>query len=300
MSSIILDFIADPSGLKAASDSLRALNKLSEASQASFAAANQQLQQTAPIVNQNVAAFSKLAGTIASVSLKDMMAEYTTWSKAANTQIAEVAKSHRMTEKAMTDSTRSEAQQRSTIEQQEAAKRILTLVSIKDTAIALARETTQAIFQSQGENRKQELDAALKNLEDKKQAELHNHTLTANQKKQIEARYRQEEAVLKRQAWKAEQEGKIGQVIINGLLGASKAIAENPPPSPLGEVGAALAIATAAIQASQIAGQKPPAFAVGTKNAPRGMAWVGEQGPELIYLQGGEKIIAHSDSMALL
>ena len=298
--SIILDFIADPAGLQPATTALRELNKLSEESQATFTAANQQLQQTTPLLHQNVAAFSKLAGTIASMSLRDMMAEYSTWSKTANTQIADVAQHHATNEKSMTNTTRTEAQHRTLIEKQEAAKRILTLVSVKDTAIALARETTQAIFQSQAENRKRELDAALKQLEEKKTVELNNKTLTENQKQKIEERFRHSEAALKRQAWKADQEAKIGQVVINGILGASKAVAENPPPSPVGEIGAALAIASAAVQASQIAAQQPPAFAKGTKNAPRGMAWVGEQGPELMYLKGGEKIISHPDSVALL
>lgn len=41
-------------------------------------------------------------------------------------------------------------------------------------------------------------------------------------------------------------------------------------------------------------------YAVGTRNAPGGMALVGEEGPELMYVPKSSKIIPNSDSMALL
>lgn len=41
-----------------------------------------------------------------------------------------------------------------------------------------------------------------------------------------------------------------------------------------------------------------PFFATGTDNAPRGWAWVGEQGPELIRMQGGEAIASTQHSLA--
>jgi hypothetical protein len=40
-------------------------------------------------------------------------------------------------------------------------------------------------------------------------------------------------------------------------------------------------------------------FASGTPSAPRGWAWVGEQGPELMKLKGGERIIPASESAAI-
>lgn len=41
-------------------------------------------------------------------------------------------------------------------------------------------------------------------------------------------------------------------------------------------------------------------FAVGTRNAPGGMSWVGENGPELMYVPKASKVIPTNDSMALL
>lgn len=42
-----------------------------------------------------------------------------------------------------------------------------------------------------------------------------------------------------------------------------------------------------------------PGFATGTYNAPRGMAWVGEQGPELVAFRGGEQVYTAGQSAAM-
>lgn len=42
-----------------------------------------------------------------------------------------------------------------------------------------------------------------------------------------------------------------------------------------------------------------PGFASGTANAPAGMAWVGEQGPELVRLRGGEQIYSAGESRSM-
>lgn len=42
-----------------------------------------------------------------------------------------------------------------------------------------------------------------------------------------------------------------------------------------------------------------PGFATGTDSAPPGMAWVGENGRELVQFSGGERVYTHGDSMAL-
>jgi hypothetical protein len=55
----------------------------------------------------------------------------------------------------------------------------------------------------------------------------------------------------------------------------------------------------AGIQSALIASAKIPQFATGTKRAPAGMKWVGEEGPELITDGGGYPIIPHEESMAI-
>ena len=42
------------------------------------------------------------------------------------------------------------------------------------------------------------------------------------------------------------------------------------------------------------------AYATGTKSAPGGMAWVGEEGPELMYVPSGSRIIPNEESMKIL
>jgi SLT domain-containing protein len=42
-----------------------------------------------------------------------------------------------------------------------------------------------------------------------------------------------------------------------------------------------------------------PQFAKGTKGAPPGWAWTGEEGPELVHFSGGEAVMTHSQSMAV-
>ena len=55
-----------------------------------------------------------------------------------------------------------------------------------------------------------------------------------------------------------------------------------------------------AAEIATIAAQPIPQFAKGTKNAPAGFKWVGEEGPELIYDGGGYPIITHEESMKIL
>ncbi|MBM7605980.1 phage-related minor tail protein/uncharacterized protein YeaO (DUF488 family) [Metabacillus crassostreae] len=43
-----------------------------------------------------------------------------------------------------------------------------------------------------------------------------------------------------------------------------------------------------------------PGFAKGTRNAPGGLSWVGEEGPELLHLPKGSKVIPNKDSLNLL
>jgi TP901 family phage tail tape measure protein len=51
--------------------------------------------------------------------------------------------------------------------------------------------------------------------------------------------------------------------------------------------------------AGAAAGVSIPGFATGTSSAPRGFAWVGEHGPELMRMRGGEQVITHAKSMSM-
>jgi hypothetical protein len=73
-------------------------------------------------------------------------------------------------------------------------------------------------------------------------------------------------------------------------------------------IGSILGIAAAGIMLASFVGLKakaasasqPPGFAKGTKKAPPGLKWVGEEGPELINDRGGYAIMNNRDSEALM
>jgi hypothetical protein len=168
-------------------------------------------------------------------------------------------------------------------------------------AIEAAKQVSEAIFANKEQARQNELKATIDTLNAQKNAELLNTTLTASQRAAIEKKYKAEEAAAKLKAWKAEQKAKEEQAIINGLLAFTSSLAQQGYPA--GLVTGLLALAMAGVQAGIIASKTPPKFATGTPGAmvtPAGMKWVGEQGPELIYTPGGEKIMTNADSMAFL
>jgi len=55
--------------------------------------------------------------------------------------------------------------------------------------------------------------------------------------------------------------------------------------------GAATAVGSQLSGSTQFFGTSVPKFANGTQNAPGGMAWVGERGPELVNLPRGSQVI---------
>lgn len=108
----------------------------------------------------------------------------------------------------------------------------------------------------------------IKDLEDKKAAELANENLTAEQKKAIEKKYAMDtykiqlamferEEKIKKQQFERDKAFKIASAITGTAMAIVKAIAEfGPPPSPLGIAGIASATAIGAAQIAAIAAQK--------------------------------------------
>ncbi len=142
------------------------------------------------------------------------------------------------------------------------------------------------------------------------QLDSYNQDLRANEQayknKQIsEAQYLAQKEQTDRKMKKArkdaaEDEKQIAlfQIVINTAQAAMKALA-TAPNYVVGAVEAALAIAFGAIQYG-IADAKPiPEFAKGTENAPEGWAWVGEEGPELVWMKAGSKVKTHEESVKM-
>jgi hypothetical protein len=173
--------------------------------------------------------------------------------------------------------------------------------AIEQTAIGLGREMSDTLFNIGSERRDRELQDALKKIEAEREAAIKNKDLTESQLAAINEKYRRKEAKIKLEAWKADKAAAISQAMINGLLAITTAIAKlGPPPSPAGVAGIAAAGALTAMSVASIAAKRPPQFRKGTKDAPEGFAIVGEEGPELVYLKKGQKVITAPETKAIL
>ncbi len=164
-------------------------------------------------------------------------------------------------------------------------------------SLQILQQFYDAYFEMQAASRQADLDKALSALDAHKQAELDVKNLTEQQKERINIKYAAKERELKLKAFEEDKKAKRSQAIINGLLGITNAIATAPNIIAglilAGVVATSTAINVAKINATQ------PGFKKGTRNAPRGYAWVGEEGPELVYLKGGEKIYTYHESKTI-
>lgn len=171
-----------------------------------------------------------------------------------------------------------------------------------ETTLQIAQNVSDTIFQIKANQRQADLDAEINKLERQKDKELSNKSLTEAQKDAINKKYQRIEAAAKLKAWKADQDAAATQAGIKMALGIVNAWATSSSwIQALIVTAAVIAAGTASI--ITIKKQQPPQFATGTPGAqvtPPGFKWVGEKGPELIHTPGGDKIMTHEDSMALM
>jgi hypothetical protein len=95
----------------------------------------------------------------------------------------------------------------------------------------------------------------LSNLEDQKNKELANTSLTADGKQRIETKYKNQEDAVKKKAFLQTQRIAIGQALINGAIAITKAEADLGPIA--GTIAIAAIVANTAVQIASIAKQKP-------------------------------------------
>ncbi len=85
----------------------------------------------------------------------------------------------------------------------------------------------------------------------------------------------------------------LAQIVINTASAVVNAAAQE-------DYYAAVAIGLLGAAEYAIASSQPiPQYYKGTENAPKGWAWVGEKGPELMQMKGGEKVRTHEKSMEM-
>lgn len=179
-----------------------------------------------------------------------------------------------------------------------AAQRAASDRDIAKTSIEIAKQGLDSIVSNWQAANDQYYEARIQTLERAKDAELNMDNVSNVQKAAIRNKYAKEEAALKLQQWKADQQAKEISAVINTALAITNAFATAPWPVDI--IQAALAAATGVAQIAIIASQKPPAFATGTADAPPGFKLVGERGPELMWTPGHERIITHAESMQIM
>jgi hypothetical protein len=162
-----------------------------------------------------------------------------------------------------------------------------TMKELAQFTIDQARVVTDTIFTIGQQNRQAEFDAEIEQLNRLRENELANKNLTEAQRAQIEKRYAQEEAKLKRQAWEQQKAADLAQAIINTALAVTKSFATLGYPAGIpGAVGAGIA---GAAQIAVIANTKPPKFADGTEFLVG--AGTGRSDNNLAYLSHGERVV---------
>ncbi len=178
-------------------------------------------------------------------------------------------------------------------QQQEAQQRRQQIIQ---AGIEILQQISTAYFEQQSVNRQADLDQAIAALESEKNAALNAKNITEQQKDEINTRYAARERQLKLRAFEEDKKAKRAQAYVAGALAIIQAYAQLGPIG--GSIAAAGIIVATGLQISKI-NQSTPGFKGGTKNAPRGYAWVGEEGPELVYLTGGEKIYTYHQSKTI-
>ena len=140
-------------------------------------------------------------------------------------------------------------------------------LTIKETAVSIAQETADTIFQIAADRRNAEFNAQLSALNAQKEKELSNKNLTDAQKARIEERYQRQIAALKTRQAQQEKQAAIIQATINGALAITNILATMPggPLNPATIASLVIAGVTTATNIALIASQKIPKFAKGTE-----------------------------------
>lgn len=139
------------------------------------------------------------------------------------------------------------------IDSKEAMKEIVS------SAVGAMQDIANQIFADNAAQRAQELTDTIQTLEDQKNAELANANLTKQQQAAINKKYADKEKAEKLAAWKADQEAKKEQAIINGALAITNALATAPTVL-AGIALAALIGLETAVEVTKISQAKPPKF----------------------------------------
>lgn len=189
-------------------------------------------------------------------------------------------------EQAKLDAAKSAAEKKADAERKKLLEEKARQRELTQFIIDQARVVTDTIFTIGQQNRQATFDAEIEQLNRLRDNELANKNLTEAQRAQIEKRYAQEEAKLKRQAWEQQKQADLAQAIINTALAVSRAWTIGPPQAIPASIAAGIA---GAAQIAIIANTKPPKFADGTEFLVG--AGTGRSDNNLAYLSHGERVV---------
>lgn len=159
----------------------------------------------------------------------------------------------------------------------------------------IASDAISTIADMENTNRQSQLDSDLARLKAQYDAEVSNKNLSEAQKAAIDKRYRDDERRIKTAAFIKDRNAQVTLAIINGALAVTNALA-TVKPFYAAIIAAAGAGITAGLQVAKIRNTPIPQYFTGTRSAKKGYAWVGERGPEIVKLNGGEIIYNDRES----
>jgi len=309
---VIIEFAADPSGLTPVIEQLRNIGSISEEEFARFtnaaAGSKKALDETSKSITQmgdTKKSLDDLAKSASKVGENIKLG-------AANDSVVKLTASINDASKAYTVMYANEL-----ITTQEYENKILAVKNksaeeaakkAKDTAAKQKADFNNAIQQYQGYAQQvgQIMTQFVQNqlqiqmngydTEMQKYEAMHSsHQISDKQYAAEKKKIEEEELEAKKKAAAKEKQIKMGEAIIS-LAASILKTSEMGFPQAIPFI--ALAAVQGGLQIQAIANAK--GFATGTKQAPAGFKWIGEQGPELIHDKGGYAIINHPDSMALM
>lgn len=188
------------------------------------------------------------------------------------------------------------------------------LKELDKAAVDFAIEFANASFQVIQDGIDAEFENSIKKLEELRDRELSLAGNNAAAREKIEKDYNRRIAKEKEKQARSEKQMALFNVAINTATAIIKTFAFWGYPA--GIPFAALQLAQGALQAGIIAARPIPQYFKGTKNAKKGLSWVGEQGFELVerdgrmyvtpnkatlaMMKGGEKVYTHTESVRIL
>ena len=171
----------------------------------------------------------------------------------------------------------------------------------QDRMDAEAREKLQSQYQDTAINTANTIASVVANIQ---QVSLnHEMQLLDNQLQNgiiSREEYERKIGVLRTESARQSKEMSLFEATTSTAMAVMNALSDSTVPYYLAVINAGLAAALGAAEIAAIASTPIPQFAKGTKNAPAGFKWVGEEGPELIHDGGGYPIITHRESMKIL